>query len=50
MEYKMWIIWGTRSSEQYPIMYKYESGEELAAFLDGVEAADGWLEYESFMD
>lgn len=41
------IRWGSDSNPtDEPMMYEFHSRAELEAFLDGVEAATGWLDYE----
>lgn len=41
------INWGAdRQMSDDPMMYEFNSRAELEAFLDGVESANGWLDYE----
>jgi hypothetical protein len=42
----VWIIWGSQPEPgTRPTRYEFETHAELDAFLDGVEAASGWMEY-----
>ena len=48
--YKCWIIWGEYITDgNEPIEYAFATRKELIAFLDGVDAADGWLSGAAFM-
>ena len=41
------INWGAdKLWADEPMLYEFHSRAELEAFLDGVEAASGWLDYE----
>lgn len=45
--FKISILWGSAPEpEDTPITYEFATKGELTAFLDGVEAASGWLDYE----
>jgi len=45
--FKAKIRWGSDSSDdQEPSVYSYATQAELDAFLEGVDAANGWLDYE----
>jgi len=41
------ILWG-ESPEPYdePVTYTFNTDAELQAFIDGIEAGDGWMNYE----
>ena len=46
---KFWveIRWGSQPEEgDEPCAYEFDTKAELDAFLDGVDAAAGWLDYE----
>jgi hypothetical protein len=48
-EFKASILWGsasTREDNPKPSTYHFLTQAELDAFLLGVEAAVGWMEYE----
>jgi len=41
------ILWGENPEpDDEPVTYTFNTKAELAAFCDGIEAADGWLAYE----
>lgn len=41
------ILWGqTPEPDQEPVTYEYPTRAEFDAFMDGVEAASGWLDYQ----
>lgn len=47
--FKVKIVWGSTESnytEKQPCTYSFKTEEELTAFLDGVEEACGWMDYE----
>lgn len=46
-EFSVRILWGQAPDpEDKPHTYTFSSQELLDAFMEGVEAASGWLEYE----
>jgi hypothetical protein len=47
----IYIIWGSHYEEEHaanPCEYSFSTQAELDAFLTGVDAASGWLEYQAF--
>lgn len=44
------VIFGTETSEQEPTEYSFNTKAELHAFIEGMEAAVGWMEYEILED
>lgn len=45
--FSVWILWGVlREDGDLPVLYEFATEAERAAFLKGVEEADGWLGYE----
>jgi hypothetical protein len=49
MSHSVWIGWGAQPDDgQEAIEYEFKTKAELAAFLFGVDEADGWLDYRSF--
>jgi hypothetical protein len=45
--FKVTILWGqVREPDQEPITYEFVTKSELDAFLEGVDAAVGWLDHE----
>lgn len=53
MATEVYIVWGTsqtiRDNGEASISgYKFDTPEELEAFLLGVDAGCGWMEYEQF--
>jgi hypothetical protein len=47
-KYTIKILWGSTSTreENEPCTYEFDTKEEFNAFLEGVEAAVGWMDYE----
>lgn len=46
LPHKVHILWGScLELGQKAITYEYETEAELAAFCQGVEAAEGWLDF-----
>ena len=44
------ILWGNTADTDYaPELYSFETDVELDAFLEGVEAGCGWLDYQFIM-
>jgi hypothetical protein len=48
--HKCRVIFGSESSGQEPSEYSFNTEAELLAFIDGMEAAVGWMEYEILED
>ncbi len=49
--FQVWIVWGDEASrhvDPHLCHYVYDSQAELNAFLEGVEAASGYLDHEQF--
>ncbi len=46
MKHEITIRWGMVSSEQESETYTFDTAEELTAFMLGVDAMEGWIEYE----
>lgn len=49
-KHRVWIVWGSPSSVaetegETLEEYEFDTAAELAAFLKGVDEADGWLEH-----
>jgi len=45
--YKISILWGQSPEDgQKAITYKFNTSEELDAFLLGIDEMDGWLGYD----
>ena len=41
------ILWGsTPEPDDTPVTYEFPTQAEMDAFMAGVEAANGWLDYE----
>ena len=42
------ILWGENPErdEQEPMQYQFDTQAEIRAFCEGVEAGNGWLDYE----
>jgi hypothetical protein len=51
-KHKITIAWGQDFDPEHdqPVTYSYSTGTELSAFIEGIEAAIGWLEYEVIDD
>jgi hypothetical protein len=50
-KFKTYIIWGSHFEEEHaknPCEYSFDTKAELDAFLQGVDAANGWMEYQTF--
>ena len=47
-EHTVKILWGSNPilDERDPIEYGFDTPEELAAFLKGVDEANGWMDYD----
>lgn len=46
-EFTVRILWGSAPEEDdKPMTYTFASQELLDAFMEGVDAASGWLDYE----
>jgi hypothetical protein len=45
---KFWvrILWGAVPEDNEPCEYDFDTRAELNAFMDGVDQASGWLEYD----
>lgn len=45
-QHSITIMWGQAPEpDQEPITYSYDTAAELCAFIEGVEAAEGWMDY-----
>lgn len=41
------ILWGeSPEPDDKPVTYTFNTKAELQAFIDGIEACDGWMNYE----
>jgi hypothetical protein len=55
LPFKVWIRWGEDSTQRETYatprdatLYEFSTQAELSAFLEGVDAMDGYLDYNSF--
>ena len=46
--FRVWIRWGADEYGNEPQLYEFATLPELNAFLQGVEAGDGWANWEQF--
>ncbi len=46
-QFKTWIFWGSsKEPGDQPTEYAFDTQAELNAFFEGVNAAEGWLDWE----